>query len=56
MRAREESVAFGISTDLVHLPGGCARSIKLAIDANGERDADIDEMCRCALTAALAAP
>ena len=41
---REASAKYGISTELVHLPGGCARSIKLGLV--GERDADIAEMCR----------
>ena len=43
VKAREASAEYGISTELVHLPGGCARSIKLALP---ERDADIAEMCR----------
>jgi hypothetical protein len=51
VRAREESAAFGITTELVHLPGGCARSIKLGLDG---RDADIDEMCRAIENAGVA--
>jgi mannonate dehydratase len=51
VRAREESAAFGITTELVHLPGGCTRSIKLGLDG---RDADIDEMCRAIENAGVA--
>ncbi len=44
VKAREASAEYGISTELVHLPGGCARSIKLGLVE--ERDADIAAMCR----------
>ena len=43
-RVRDEAAAYDISLELVHLPGGCADSIKLAQDP--QRDRDIDEFCR----------